>query len=542
MAQQMSVPHIDGYDFGVGLDSLSGTLMNLVVAPSATTPVGAGGSDHFFQVARVNTTQDLQRSLNIDASASYGTFGASVSGRFNFAQEVSVHSASLFMAITATVHLADLSIPDCVLIPAAAALTDRPDVFVQRYGDVFFRACRRGGLFVGVMRVETFDESEATSIEAELRGSYGLFSADVTAKFSDVTKMHNSKVYCSVYSEGGPAIKVQRPDDPGELLTLANNWMQAMQDNPTANSRPYQWTLSPLSIAEGPLPPNAADIQNAQDVLKFCADQRLELLDQYNLLDWWVHHPDQYDWTRAYPLDQARRAAAGTQQDLDTVAETASAAINNPAHAVRPADYAQAHGLVYPAGALPAVYPKPKPGPVTVYSAPQYQGNSQQLQPGRYDNADGNITVGNDAISSVYVPDRLVVRLYEHFHYQGQFLDVHSSSPDLGTWDRRASSLVVYGEGDPPPRTTDVVVVQLPGLDTWDGPSWVFSVVNGSQPRPSFAIHSAHIPNGMMLSVYPAPDFGGTPTDYTQDATDIGNRQPGGYSFIVRDLLATPTL
>jgi hypothetical protein len=542
MAQQMSVPHIDGYDFGVGVDSLSGTIMNLAVTPAATTPIGATGSDHFFQVARINTTEDLQRSLGIDASASYGTFGASVSGRFSFEQDVSVHSASLFMAITATVYLADLSIPDCVLTPAAAAVSGQPDVFKQRYGDVFLRACRRGGLFVGVLQIETFDESEATSIEGELRGSYGFFSADVAAKFSNVTTMHNSKVYCKVYSEGGPALTGNQPDDPGQLLSQANSWMQAMQDDPVGNARPYQWTLSPLSIAEGPVPLNPADIQNAQDVLKFCADQRLALMDQYNLLDWWTEHPDQYDWAESYPVGQARQAAADTQRDLDTVAETASAAIDDPAHAVRPADYAQAHGRPYPAGALPAVYPRPKPGPVTVFSEPQYQGKSQQLQSGKYDNADGNLTVGNDAIQSVYVPDRLVVRLYEHFHYQGQFLDVHPSNPDLGTWDKKASSLIVYNWGDPAPRTTEVVVVHLPGLDTWDGPSWVFSAANGTQPQPDFAIHSAHVPDGMMLSVYPAPSFGGTPTDYTQDTTDIGDREPGGYSFIVRDLLAPPAL
>jgi hypothetical protein len=541
MAQQMEVPHVDGYDFGVGVDSLSGTVMNLAVTPTATTPTGAAGSDSFFQVVRVTTTQDLQRSLGIDASASYGTFGASVSGRFSFAQDVSVHSASLFMAITATVHLADLSIPDCVLTSAAAAVAGQPDVFKRRYGDVFARACRRGGLFVGVMQIETFDESEATSIEAELRGSYGLFSADVAAKFSEVTKMHNSKLYCTVYSEGGPAIVLQQPDDPALLLTLANNWMQAMQSDPNHYSRPYQWTLSPLSIAEGPLPLNAVDIQNAQDVLKFCAGQRLALLDQFNLLDWWTKHPNQYDWAASYTVGQARQAAADTQRDLDTVAEAASAAINDPAHAVRPADYAQAHGRPYPAGALPAVYPKPKPGPVTLFTEPQYQGKSQQVQPGKYDNANGSITVGNDAIQSVYVPERLVVRLYEHFHYQGQFLDIHPSSPDLGTWNKKASSLIVYNWGDPAPRTTDVVVVHLPGLDTWDGPSWVFSAANGTQPQPDFAIHSAHIPDGMMLSVFPAPDFGGTPEHYMQDTTDIGDRQPGGYSFIVRDLLARPT-
>lgn len=80
-------------------------------------------------------------------------------------------------------------------------------------------------------------------------------------------------------------------------------------------------------------------------------------------------------------------------------------------------------------------------------------------------------------------------------------------------------------------------MVQLPNLDTWDGPSWVNSVADGSQAAPPFAIRSAHIPEGMMLNIYPGPDFTGTPTDYTQDTLDVGDRHPGEYSFIVRDLL-----
>ncbi|WP_367325630.1 hypothetical protein [Streptomyces sp. HUAS ZL42] len=534
--QQLDVPHKAAYNFGVGVDVLSGTVMNLAVTPTTTTVIEATGADHFFKVARVTTTEDLQTKLGIGVDASYGAFGAGVSGRFAFTQQASVHSASLFMTITATVHQADLSIQECVLTPNAAGVADRPDLFKQRYGEMFARACRRGGLFVGLMQVETFDESEATSIEGELRGSYGFFSASATTAFKQVTERHNSRIYCTVYSEGGPAIQLERPDDPTLLLAAANKWMQAMQDDPARYSRPYQWTLSPLSIAEGPLPPNEADIAHAQDVLKLCADQRLALMDQYNLLDWWAKHPDHYEWARSFTPAQANQAAADTQRDLDTVAECASAAIDHPKDAVRPAEYAAAQGRTYPLATLPAVYPKPKPGPVTVYSEPEYKGASQMLRRGRYDDADGAITIGNDAIQSVYVPAQLVVRLYEHFHFQGQFIDVHESTPDLNSWNRKTSSLIVYGEGEAPPRTTEVVVVQLPNLDTWDGPSWIFSAADGRQAAPQFAIRSAHIPDGMMLSVYPGPDFTGTPTDYTQDTLDVGDRRPGEYSFIVRDL------
>jgi hypothetical protein len=535
---ELDVPHVKDYNFGVGVDELSGTVMNLVVTPTVSPPQEAGGATHFFEVSRVTATEDLQRKMGIDASASYGAFGAGVSARFSFAQDRHVHSASLFMAVTATVHLADLSIAECVLTPKAAEVAGTPTVFRQRYGDMFLRACRRGGIFVGLMQVETFDESDATSIEAELRGSYGLFSAAVAANFSAITQRHNSRVYCTVYTEGGPAIQLHDPSDPRALLEAANTWMQAMDDDPARHSRPYQWTLSPTTIAEGPLPENEADVAHAQDVLSFCAAQRLELLDQYNLLSWWAKHPDRYEWSGEFGPAQATRAAADTERDLDTVAECASFAIDHPKDAARPAEFAARQGRPYPLATLPAQGPKPKPGPVTVYTEPSYTGQQQTMAPGRYDNAEGQLTVGNDTIKSVYVPAHLVVRLFEHFRFQGQFLDLHESVPDLNNWDKKTSSIVVYRENEPPPRTTTVVVDQLPNLDSWDGPHWVFSVADGRQPSPGFAIHSAHVPAGMALDVYPAPDFGGAPVTFTQDTMDIGDRQPGQYSFVVRDLLA----
>jgi hypothetical protein len=108
----------------------------------------------------------------------------------------------------------------------------------------------------------------------------------------------------------------------------------------------------------------------------------------------------------------------------------------------------------------------------------------------------------------------------------------------LAVRDKKASSLIVYGADETPPRTTEVVLVQLPGLDTWDGTSWIFAATNGTQAQPDFPVHSAHIPAGMMLSAYPGPNFSGTSANYTQDTLDIGDRVPGAYSFVVRDLLA----
>lgn len=380
--QAIQLPHQGTYDYGIGVDRLSGMAMNLVVKATPTLPQGAGGGDQTFKVARIQSTNDLQENLGIDLNASYGcaSFGAGISGRFKFSQDSKVHSASLFMSISRTIHLADLNIDECVLTPAAAAVVAQPDIFTGRYGNMFLRSCKRGGLFVGLMQVQTFDESEATSIEADLKGSYGLFSADAQSKFSKVTSDHNTSVYCTVYAEGGPETILGDPTDPQQLLIAANAWAKAFDDAPDRWAKNYEWTLSPVTIAEGPLPLNAVDIEHAQDVLTFCAQQRAALFDQLNMLNWWVQHQDCYDWTGTATPQQVAKAAAAFQIDLDTVAACASAAIDSPKDAAMPADYAAAHGRTYPSGQVPTPAPKPKPGapaPVTKEAPPTSTSTSK---------------------------------------------------------------------------------------------------------------------------------------------------------------------
>ncbi|MGW3381934.1 hypothetical protein ACWDCO_17315 [Streptomyces albogriseolus] len=359
-AQSLSVPHTLGFDFGVGVDRLSGTPMNQVVNATPSPPMMAGGSAQSFTVSRIRSSRDLQNSLGIDIEASYGcaSFGAGASARFSYVEESRVHSSSLFMTVTATVRHADLSIDNPVLTEPAKSLSDRQDVFSARFGDVFCRAQKRGGLFVGLMRIETFSATEANRIEGELRGSYGFFSADLQANFQRTIEQHNAAMYCTIYTEGGPNVFLNNPSNPSELLECANTWKESMYRQPDNYSVPYQWTLSETTIAEGPLPPNAADLQNCQDVLTFCARERTAKLDQYNLLAWFYEHPHNFDWQGSATEEELITAARATQDDLDTLASCASWAINNPSKALRPAAFAKSRGKTYPAGIAPASLPK----------------------------------------------------------------------------------------------------------------------------------------------------------------------------------------
>jgi hypothetical protein len=369
MAEQLQnifVPNIPSYDFGVGVDRLSGSSKNQVVIPAESPPPGKGAVSA-FNVSRISSASELQSSLGIDVSASYGcaTFGAGASARFSYLTTTEVHSSTLFLAITASIQLATLSIDHSVLTEEAGTTKkDNPDLFETRYGNMFCRACVRGGLFVAVLRVETFDSTTADKIDARLGGSYGLFSADIKTTLSNIQSEFNTRYRYSLYAEGGPHLDVRDPNDPTEMLDNANKWMKAMRNDPDVNSRPYLWTLSPIAIAEGPTPPNVADIQHAQDILQFCASERLEVLDQIHKLGWYLEKADNFDWTapQSAPKEFVAQAGRDYQSDLTILSRCASRAIDHPKDALMPAEFAAAQNppQVYRRTIFPTL-PKPFP-------------------------------------------------------------------------------------------------------------------------------------------------------------------------------------
>ena len=74
----IEVPFRDDYNVGVGADLASGSPMGFVVDGTAEGVQSAGGAKVNFTVRRIHTTEELHRSLGIDAEASFGSglFGA----------------------------------------------------------------------------------------------------------------------------------------------------------------------------------------------------------------------------------------------------------------------------------------------------------------------------------------------------------------------------------------------------------------------------------------------------------------------------------
>jgi hypothetical protein len=146
---------------------------------------------------------------------------------------------------------------------------------------------------------------------------------------------------------------------------------------------------------------------------------------------------------------------------------------------------------------------------------------SQKLPIGRYDDAAGQLSVGNDAISSIKVPEGIAVRAYEHAWFQGATIDftqdVSAFEPD---WNDRISSLIVFPADQPPPRITKVVALDfLWGrplvLDPGDYPDLAATSL-GAQ-----AISALLIPPGLRVRMFSAPGFGGDSIEFTADTLQL---------------------
>lgn len=333
--------------------------MGKVVNGAQSGVEDAHGATTKFEIARIHSTSELETKLGINVEASYGcgAFGG-VSGRFDYAKSAKIQTSSLFMAITANVELAFHSIDEPTLTPEAAQAVGQVEAFASRYGNMFVRGVGRGGLFVGVIQIDTSSSEDSESISAELEGSYGSFSAEAKTKFDEIQKKHNSEIRISVYHEGGPVdLTMADITDPAQLYIMLQQWLKSFQDEPEKNAKPYYVTLAPIAIANGPLPPNAADLQHAQDVLILCAKQRSLILDGLNLMEFIMHNGARYEFVAPTTPEDIVTAFKGFQADLDLVASAASKAINDAGSALTPAEFALRVGKPYPQG----LYPNPMP-------------------------------------------------------------------------------------------------------------------------------------------------------------------------------------
>jgi hypothetical protein len=154
---------------------------------------------------------------------------------------------------------------------------------------------------------------------------------------------------------------------------------------------------------------------------------------------------------------------------------------------------------------------------VLIYENKLFTGKVQALYPGSYDLAD--LTIGNDALSSVRVPSGWSVRLYQHSNYGGSSVYRTADVEDLRdlSFNDATSSVVVTG-----PSETFPVVYQH---GSYGGASQTLrpGLYNASDLTVGQdVISSFTVPSGWKITLYADANYSGSTFTATSNVSALG--------------------
>ncbi len=89
----------------------------------------------------------------------------------------------------------------------------------------------------------------------------------------------------------------------------------------------------------------------------------------------------------------------------------------------------------------------PPAGTVTLYEHANFKGISQSLAPGRYNDLAGQLSIGNDIVSSVRIPLGMTVILYEHSNFTGATKTLFGDNEALFDFNDTTSSVEILNLG-----------------------------------------------------------------------------------------------
>jgi hypothetical protein len=161
---------------------------------------------------------------------------------------------------------------------------------------------------------------------------------------------------------------------------------------------------------------------------------------------------------------------------------------------------------------------------IVIFADKNFQGQGQVLAEGRYN--DRQLTIGNDALSSIKVPQGYTVRLFEHGNFDGRTLDIKADVSDLATlrWDNLTSSIQVF-KGDAPSNMNTGSIALLYQHSNFDGRNQALG--EGRYLTKDFGLAhdltSLRVMQGYYVRLFEQDNFRGASIDITGDVNDLSS-------------------
>ena len=165
---------------------------------------------------------------------------------------------------------------------------------------------------------------------------------------------------------------------------------------------------------------------------------------------------------------------------------------------------------------------------VVIYEHAHYKGRSQSLNVGKYNM--GQLSIGNDTLSSLKVPSGMRVVLYEHADFRGVSKRIQDNTPWIGKeFNDKVSSIIVREL-----RAEIYEHANFKGRKQVLGPGR-FNI--GDLTIGNDTLSSLRVPEGLRVTVYEHANFKGAHLSFTTDSPWIGNQFNDKTSAIVVEVV-----
>ncbi len=291
------LPYRDLFDFGVGMDRLTGEVKGFPFQDATAEGVqGAAGPITSLDFNKVESYSSLAHAFGIDAkvSARFGLFGADASFKLNESLSMNSYSLYVYAVATASLPFKQVRRPEYRSEALALLKAGRTAEFRQAYGDWFVRGIRSGGRILSIIEIKTKDEETTRTIDADLKGSYGInFSADVAVQDKIKSTFGRASTHVTLDQAGASPRKIEHADQVFDQIMA---WLQEMTAPESNVAVPFRMGLVDYKTVPTEAQATFVEIALAEEFLTELADLRLQCLRLKSDVDYILLHQDEFLW------------------------------------------------------------------------------------------------------------------------------------------------------------------------------------------------------------------------------------------------------
>lgn len=280
--------------FGHGYDSFKDDSSGKCVIVPATeydeTRTPNTIQESTFKLELIESKYDLAKKLGVTATASLKSGFSKGSATVNYVNEQSLNQYSIYILVSAE-----------ILTPLERAKDEQfdsdyidlarsnPKAFRTKCGNEYVAAIQRGGVFYGLLKLDTEDSASYIRTKASLRAKVGTFKAavDLEQSISEATSHKSLQIFA--FQIGGESQPY--PTNVTELINRVKNFPAEVASRPV----PLRSITAPYSqLKTFPIEATIFDTATQESVLDYLSQLRFKVTDHRNNVEFILNNKSQF--------------------------------------------------------------------------------------------------------------------------------------------------------------------------------------------------------------------------------------------------------